>query len=222
MFGGGASLTPDIPLPVAAATSPPFYNGRVSVADPALLERLRDRDPQALGAVVDDHARPLYRAACGLGFAASEAEDLVQDVFVTFLESLDRFEGRSALRTWLFGILHRKTLERRRAGRRDEQADAIDEVFESRFDLDGHWSRPPLPVDRLAEARETDDALRACLDGLPDLQRGAFHLREVEGLPAPEAAAALGCTVNHVGVLFHRARLRLRECLEAKGWGRTR
>jgi DNA-directed RNA polymerase specialized sigma24 family protein len=69
-----------------------------------------------------------------LGFAETEAEDLVQDVFQTFLERLDSFEGRSQLRTWLFGILHRKALERRRATVADDRMDPIDEVFESRFD----------------------------------------------------------------------------------------
>ncbi|HLJ44902.1 MAG TPA: sigma factor [Bryobacteraceae bacterium] len=74
----------------------------------AFLERLRRRDPEALAEAVHEHARPLVRAARALGFAEPEAEDMVQDVFRTFLERLDNFEGRSQLRTWLFGILHPK------------------------------------------------------------------------------------------------------------------
>lgn len=60
-----------------------------------VLTRLRRRDPDALRAIVDAHARPLYRAARGMGFTIEEAEDLAQDVFVTFIESLERFEGRA-------------------------------------------------------------------------------------------------------------------------------
>jgi RNA polymerase sigma-70 factor (ECF subfamily) len=106
------------------------------------LERLRRRDPDALAEAVHEHARPLLRAARALGFAEPEAEDMVQDVFRTFLERLDNFEGRSQLRTWLFGILHRKALERRRAAAMDDRMDPIDEVFESRFESKGKRGSP--------------------------------------------------------------------------------
>jgi RNA polymerase sigma-70 factor (ECF subfamily) len=72
--------------------------------DAEQVARLRARDPATLARAVEEHARPLYRAARGMGFDEAEAEDLVQDVFTTFLETLDRFEGRSQVRTWLFGI----------------------------------------------------------------------------------------------------------------------
>jgi RNA polymerase sigma-70 factor (ECF subfamily) len=60
-----------------------------------------------------------------MGFSPSEAEDLAQDVFVTFLETIERFEGRSEVGTWLFGILHHKAQERRRAHAREELSDAL-------------------------------------------------------------------------------------------------
>jgi RNA polymerase sigma-70 factor (ECF subfamily) len=90
------------------------------------LERLRRRDPEPLAEAVHEHARPLLRAARSLGFAKPEAEDMVQDVFRTFPERVDNFEGRSQLRTWLFGILHRKALELRRAAAMDDCMDPID------------------------------------------------------------------------------------------------
>src|SRR5574340_971195 len=111
--------------------------------DDDALARLRARDPEALADAVHDHARTLYRAARGMGFGEIESEDLVQDVFTTFLETLDRFEGRSQLRTWLFGILHHKVMERRRASLIEDRTDPIDETFESRFDKSGKWVRPP-------------------------------------------------------------------------------
>lgn len=189
---------------------------------PEVLARLRARDPIALRDVVQEHARRLYRAARGMGFSNVEAEDLAQDVFVTFLETLDRFEGRSSLGTWLYGMLRFKAQERRRAVVRDGQSDSIDEVFESRFDEHGAWAKPPIAGDRLVESRQADAALRDCLAALPNTHRDVFHLREVEGLSAAAVGEMLGCTANHVGVLFHRARARLRGCLEAKGWGRDR
>ncbi len=192
----------------------------VSQLDAGLIARLRARDPDALESAVRDHARPLYRAARGMGFQESEAEDLVQDVFITFLETLDRFEGRSQVRTWLFGILHRKALERRREQYREQRHDPIDEVFESRFDSRGNWVRPPDDSHRTLESGEIGVALAGCLEGLPAAQREVFVLREMEGLATAEICKILDVTVTNMGVLMHRARIRLRECIEAKGWSR--
>ena len=184
----------------------------------AFLERLRRRDPDALAEAVHDHARPLVRAAKALGFAEQDAEDLVQDVFTTFLVRLDSFEARSQLRTWLFGILHRKAMERRRASIRDDRMDPIDEVFESRFDADGNWTRPPADLERLLLSKEIGEQIRGCMEGLPLNQREVFVLREVEGLDTGEICKILEVSVTNFGVLMHRARARLRECLEGKGW----
>lgn len=190
--------------------------------DDVSLDNLRARDPAALRRVVTGHARRLYRTARGMGFSATDAEDLTQDVFVTFLETLDRFEGRSRVGTWLFGILHHKAQERRRAHAREDPTDAGDEVFDADFNADGSWRTPPVPADRLVGAAQTAVALRECLAALPDQQREVFQLRQVEELSAAEVAQMVGCTINHVGVLLHRARVRLRACLVAKGWGLAR
>jgi len=187
-----------------------------------LLEGLRDRDPAAIREVVDQQGRRIFRAARGLGFSPSDAEDLAQEVFLTFLETLDRFEGRSAVGTWLFGILHHKAQERRRSHAREDSTDALEEAFEKRFDANGSWLRPPVDADRLVESRETGEALRDCLAGLPAQQREVFQLRQVEDLSATDVARIVGGTTNHVGVLLHRARVRLRACLDGKGVGRSR
>ena len=91
------------------------YHGPMDRPMSDLLASLRSRDPNTLAQLVTEHARQLYRGARSIGFSEGEAEDLTQDVFVTFLETLDRFEGRAQVGTWLFGILYRKAQERRRA-----------------------------------------------------------------------------------------------------------
>lgn len=196
--------------------------GPVVQLDDAYLARLRCRDPEALRAVVDEQGRRLYRAARGMGYSKSEAEDLVQDVFVTFIESSERFEGRAQVGTWLFGILRHKSLERRRAMVRDEMHDPIDQIFEAQFDARGSWIRPPAAPDRGVSAQEAGHAIQDCLDGLTPIQREVFQLRQVEELSAAEVCKISGHTITHIGVLFHRARMKLRECLERKGWGRSR
>ena len=189
--------------------------------DDSYLARLRRRDAEALRAVVDEQGRRLYRAARGMGYSQSEAEDLVQDVFVTFIESIDRFEGRAQVGTWLFGILHHKSQERRRTVVREELNDPIDQVFESQFDARGAWIQPPTAPDRHVSAQEAGHAIQDCLGGLSPIQREVFQLRQVEELSAAEVCKISGHTITHIGVLFHRARMKLRECLKGKGWGHS-
>ena len=187
-----------------------------------LLSRLRRRDTDTLKSLVEEHARPLYRAARGMGFRDEEAEDLSQDVFATFLETLDRYEGRSQVRTWLFGILYRKVLERRRAQEKDRRHDSIDEVFESRFDENGYWTKPPADLQRIMESKELGVAITDCLEGLPAAQRSVFVFREMEEIETPEICKILDISVTNLNVLMFRARSRLRECIEARGWGKPK
>ena len=189
--------------------------------EPALI-LLRARDPDTLRSVVTEHGRRLYRAARGMGLSSTVAEDVVQDVFVTFLETLDRFEGRAQVGTWLFGILHLKALERRRSLARDDLNEPIDTVFEAQFDERGNWAWRPVGPDRAFDARESAAAIAGCLDALTGQRRDVFHFRQVEELSAAEVSKITGLSVTHIGVVLHRARTALRACLEAKGWGRSR
>jgi len=185
--------------------------------DRDLLDSLRRRDPSGVEAAVDGHARALFSIARALGFDSDQSEDLVQETLATFLETLDRFEGRSSVRTWLVGILYKKSLERRRSLARESQMDPIEEVLESRFSRFGRWARPPADIERLLASKRAGAAIMACLEQIPVQQRAAFILRELEQLETGEICKILGISVTNLGVLIHRARIRIRECLEAKG-----
>jgi RNA polymerase sigma-70 factor (ECF subfamily) len=182
-----------------------------------LISLLRERDPSTLDSVIREHARQLYKISRALGFTDNEAEDLVQDTFTVFLQTLDRFEGRSQVRTWLIGILYRKAQERRREQAREQKTDPIDTAFESRFDQSGKWRKPPEDLERLFASKEIGHLISECLEEVPIQQREAFLLREVEGLETKEICKILDLSVTHFGVLMHRARIRLRECLALKG-----
>lgn len=189
-------------------------------SDPAFLARIRSRDPATLEAVVRDYLPQVVRAARAAGLAPHEADDAAQATFITFLEKASSFEGRSHVRTWLFGILFHKVMEMRRGHMRDRQADDIDDVMESRFDAHGSWSKPPRPADAQVYARQVREGIGECLDGTPPNQRMAFVLREVEGLATDEICKILDVSDTNFGVLMYRVRNRLRECLEAKGMRR--
>lgn len=182
-----------------------------------LAARVRARDPEAIQSVVHAYLAQILRAARGAGLDSVEAEDVTQAVFVTFLEKASEFEGRSQVRTWLFGILYRKIAEVRRQLKRSSELDDIDAVLEARFNPAGSWMRPPRMPDGDLYDREIRAGLAECLETVPEKQKAAFLLREVDGFSTDEICKVLDLTVTHVGVLLFRARNRLRECLEAKG-----
>lgn len=184
--------------------------------DQNLPARIRNRDRQALAAVVDAYLDQIVRAARGAGLNQQQAEDVAQDTFATFIESAPRFEGRSHVRTWVFGILYRKLQEARRGFAKDRRMDDIDDVFESRFDADGGWSEPPRgPADTLF-AKEARREIGDCLEAVPENQRLAFVFREVEGLSTKEICKILEVSTTNLGVMLYRVRNRLRVCLENK------
>ena len=156
-------------------STPPFLDA------PDLAARIRNQDREALAAVVDTYLDQIVRAARGAGLNQQQAEEVAQNTFATFLETAPRFEGRSHVRTWIFGILYRKLQEARRDFAKDRGMDDIDEVFESRFDEAGSWSQPPRGPEDDLFAKEARQEIGDCLEAAPESQRMAFLFREVEG-----------------------------------------
>ena len=195
------------PLPIAADASD-------------FVARFRERDPAIIQTLARLYLRQIFRAARGAGLDTPRAEDVVQSTFTTLIETAPRFEGRSHIRTWLFGILYRKIAETRRDITKEQGTDDIDEVIESRFKPNGAWLRPPRPIEAEIEAGEIRKAIATCLEDVLTSQRMAFVLREVEGFSTEEICKILEVTRTNFGVLIYRARNRLRECLEAKGMKR--
>jgi len=188
---------------------------------PEYLELLRRRERAAWEALVDAYLPQLLRAGRGMGFSVDENQDLVQSVFVALMEGIGRFEGRSHIRTFLFGIFYNKVSEHLRHRQRAEVNDPIDEVMESRFDLSGKWRRPPLDIDKALFAREVRGLVRECLETVPRAQHIAFYLREIEEMETAEICKKMGVSATNLGVLLFRARNRLRECLEKRGLKRS-
>ena len=185
--------------------------------DPEFAARIRAADAQAFEAVVHAYLDQVLRTARGAGLDPQAAEDVTQSTFLTFMEAAPRFEGRSHVRTWLFGILYKKIAEARRGARRELATERIDEKMEQRFLADGSWGRPPAPMDLQVHNKQVMAGIQECLEGVSTQQRMAFVLREVVGLPTKEICKILGVTVTNLGVMFFRCRNTLRECLEELG-----
>ena len=193
-------------------TPPPEFEA------PGFLQRLRDRDRDAVARVVHEFLPQILRAARGAGLDETAADDVTQQTFLTFIETLPRFEGRSHVRTWLFGILYHKLREARRAFQRDERHDDIEGVLEHRFDERGMWQTPPRQAEDDLWDQQIRRHLEECLETVPERHRLAFVLKEVEGLATSEICHVLELTVTNLGVILYRARNRLRECLEGRGF----
>ncbi len=185
-------------------------------AGPDFLARLKARDSGTLRRLVQQYLPQLLRAARGAGLTAQNAEDVTQNVFLTFLEKLETFEGRSHVRTWLFGILYRKISEMRRSAQKEGAAEDIDEVMEHRFKTNGMWQKPPRQTDTPTYEGEVRQHLDDCLGTITTDQRLAFVLREVEEMDTNEICRAMGVSRSNLGVLLFRGRNLLRECLEKR------
>ncbi len=183
---------------------------------PKFVERVKKRDRAALAELADAYLSQLLRAGRGMGFSREESEDLAQSVFVAFLEGLDRFEERSHIRTFLFGIFYNKVAEHLREKQRGQENDPIDEVMESKFDAQGNWSRP-VDIERQIFSQEAKQIIQECLETIPRAQRIAFYLREVEEMKTAEICKKMGISATNLGVLLFRARNRLCVCVENKG-----
>ena len=186
-------------------------------SEPDFLERIKKGDRSALTELVETFLPQLLRTRRGMGFSHAERVDLSHSVFAAFLEKPERFQGRSHIRTYLFGIFYNLVTEQFREKSKALEHDPIDEVMESRFDAHGKWRKPPVDIERLAFAQEIGQIIQKCLEALPRSQRIAFYLREYEEIKTPEICKKMGITVTNLGVLLYRARNRLRECVERKG-----
>ena len=179
-----------------------------------LAERCRARDREAVRAVITANNQRLFRTAWSILKDRGEAEEAVQSAYVSAFASLDTFEGRSSLSTWLTRIVLNEALGRVRAQkrRRDQLESAgvamMDDYREAL--MRGSEARPP----DVALAREQMRLLlEQAVAALPETFRTVFVLREVEGLSGEETAEVLDLPVATVKTRLHRARRKLQQIL---------
>jgi RNA polymerase sigma-70 factor (ECF subfamily) len=197
--------------------------------DHDLVERLRDGDESAFVQLIDMYGATMLRVAQMYVRDRASAEEVVQETWLAVLNGIDRFEGRSSLKTWLFRILTNRAKTR---GQRDGRmvpfsalAGASGDADEPSVDPDrflgldsptpGAWAAPPRawPEDKILQ-RETLGVIQMAIEELPDAQREVIRLRDVEGWSPMEVTDALEITDGNQRVLLHRARSKVRAALE--------
>ncbi len=198
-----------------------------------LLARLRGGDEQAFDVLVRAHTPGLLRVARTFVSTQAVAEEVVQDTWVGVLGSIDRFEGRSTVRTWIYRILANRAQTRGAVEARTvpfatlarrELQEGFTAVDPERFlpaDHDRwplHWATPPQRWEVSPEASlahgETLDLVRRAISALPLAQRAVVTLRDLEGLTSEEVCGVLELSVANQRVLLHRGRSKVRARLE--------
>lgn len=205
--------------------------GVASETDLELVERLRTGDEDAFMSLVDALMPSMLRVARMYVSTQAVAEEVVQECWLGVLQGIDRFEGRSSLRTWIFRILTNVAKTRgQREGRSVPFAslagDDLDqpavpaEAFQGPgSDWPSHWSSVPadwrgIPEDRLV-GNETLSRIAKAIDALPPMQAEVLRMRDVLGMSSEEVRNALDLSETNQRVLLHRARSRVRRELEA-------
>lgn len=188
-------------------------------ADAGLLAGLPAGDEAAFTALVGRYQLRLVGLATTFVGRRDLAEDVVQETWLAVLKGMDRFEGRAALRTWLFQICaNRARTAAVREQRVDPVADLDGEPPPDPFAVDGSWLTPP----RRWAGRQADDAddsrlvaaVRAAIEDLPPRQRRVVTLRDVDGLSAEEVCAVLSISDANQRVLLHRGRAHVRAAID--------
>jgi RNA polymerase sigma-70 factor (ECF subfamily) len=187
-----------------------------------LVDRARAGDESAFVGLVERYHPQLVRLASSFVPNRAVAEEVAQDTWLAVFKGIDRFEGRSSFKTWLFRILVNRARTTGVRERRETPAPAGSEraVAGDRFGADGGWARPPAPweeetVDRLL-AGHLAPHIAGYVDELPANQRQVLLLRDVEDLPSGEVCRLLDISEVNQRVLLHRGRSRVRSRLEAE------
>ena len=220
-------------MPSAAEAAEQRPAPLLSEEDRRLLERLRAGDEAAFMELVDRYSGSMLRVARMYVPSAAVAEEVVQETWLGVLRGLDRFEGRSSLKTWIFRILVNRARTRGERERRTVPfaalagQDAAGEeaaVDPERFlgpdaARPGGWAFPPRRWDadpeRSLQDAEALELVQREIDKLPQMQRLVITMRDLEGWSSEEVRHALEISETNQRVLLHRARSKVRAALES-------
>lgn len=213
----------DVPATTPAAA--PAYRGEAE-----LVTSLRNGDERAFATLVGCYHTMLVNLALPIVGDTAVAEEVAQETWLEVVRGIHRFEGRSALKTWLCAILMNRARSRAMREARcmpfsalqgAEGAPGDSGVAPERFDEAGWWAssaatpRPwPLSPEEQVLSSEAQSSVAAAIAALPPMQRRVITLRDVQGWSSAEVCSVLGLSETNQRVLLHRARSRVRGALE--------
>jgi RNA polymerase sigma-70 factor (ECF subfamily) len=182
----------------------------------ALIEGLKARNDQSYQEAVRTYTSGML-AVARFYLDHSSAEEIVQDCWVTVIDAIQKFEGRSGLKTWLHRIVANRCKNRLRSARREVSTDfseALEPELADRFNAKGRWDLPPKlqfhdSADTLMENGALSDCLDKHLSALPETQRSALMLYEAHQHKSDDVCNILDVSASNLRVLLHRARQKI-------------
>jgi RNA polymerase sigma-70 factor (ECF subfamily) len=191
-------------------------NASQNFIDDSILALLKNRDREFLEKLFHEVNPYLNRVCMANGMGHEEVKELIHQTWEQFFSHLEKFEGRSQIRTFICGILFNKIHEHRRLQKRFVLEDDSQKFMDDAFTEDGWWKVEPTDPYRLVELKQAGEFIRECLDGLTEQQVTAFVMKEIEEENSEAVCNVLGVNVSHLRVLLFRAKDKLRKCLEGK------
>lgn len=187
----------------------------MSLSDQELVEQIKAGEEAPIEALLGRYQDKVYRLALSFTKNPADAEEVLQDVFLTVYRKIASFEGRSAFSTWLYRITVNTALMKLRG--RGPVQESIDEYL-PQFTKDGRHARMVVDFtdgpEKLLLRKEREQVLREAIEALPPDYKVVLVLRDLEGLSNEEVAEVVGASVLAVKARLHRARLALRGRLE--------
>ncbi len=173
-----------------------------------LVAAAKAGEPHAFDVLVRRYRKRIFALALHLSGSESDADDIVQDVFLRAYRALDQFEGRSEFFTWVYRLTVNRALDARRtrARRSESSIDLADPRIERSLEVDA-----PADPRRAAELRQTYARVLQALDALPAEMRTTVVLVTLQGLSNAEAAVVQGCSRGTIAWRLHEGRKRLLE-----------
>ncbi|HEX4796640.1 MAG TPA: RNA polymerase sigma factor [Humisphaera sp.] len=178
----------------------------MEISDLELVRKAAAGDHEAFHALVDRHAKNLFRVALSLSATRADAEDLVQETYAGAFKSLARFDGRASVKTWLMRILMRRAADAWRSGRRARGTARLDDDGGDATEGGRSVGSSTVAVDRRLD-------VASMLERLAPDHRQILMLREMNGMSYAEIASALEIPQGTVESRLHRAREELRRRL---------
>ena len=203
-------------MELLAGKGGPLSAGLDSPADATTVARLKAGDLQAFETIVRRYSGRLLATARRLLGNDHDAQDAVQETFISAFNSIASFRGDARLSTWLHRIVVNAALVQLRHRRRWSEVPIHDLL--PRFEGDGCWAEGTElssgAVEHLTGARDTREAVRRCIARLPAIYRSVLVLRDIEELDTSEVGRMLAINVNTVKIRLHRARQALKSLLD--------
>lgn len=195
------------PKPTDHSPGEPSLGQRGELSDPAIIARVQQGDLSAYELIMRRYNQRLFRIARSMLGADHEAEDVVQEAYVSAWKHLADFQGKAKFATWLTRILVHAASARQRKRSRIQLADDIIPMYSKTPDENPHSQ---------ASRAEAQILLGQAVDSLPKNMRTVFVMRLVEGLSVEETADALDITASNVKIRLHRARALIRKTLDQR------